>query len=306
MAQTHIRKAAVVAAAILSSTVVFAIDPAQTLQGQAAARAATNKVVGKQAKRDGTKWDLMEHGPFLSSYMRAGSEFGIKPTVEINKAVSVNLGNGATVCFDTEMCKLALGWTGGFVKLPTGRDGLEGMPKPVGTNIVFTTPPGPGWADADGNFSDKRPEFKGRKYGPLPKEHAKWKGAYLNGDEVTLSYTVGKATILEENSAQPYEGSLLFTRVFDVDPAGVALKTILCEAKGSATITPSGSAILTNANEVTIVSQLGNGSLELGTNHCVLLKFPGDRPVSAVVRLWRGVIATPRINGIETQPSHGR
>ena len=42
--------------------------------------------------------------------------------VEINKAVSINLGNGATVCFDTEMCKLALGWTGGFVKLPTGRE----------------------------------------------------------------------------------------------------------------------------------------------------------------------------------------
>src|SRR5262245_36938100 len=91
-----------------------------------------------QRPRQGTKWDLMEHGPFLSSYMDA--------TPKINKAVSINLGNGATVCFDTEMCKLALSWTGGFVKLPTGRDGLEGMPKPAGSNIVFTTPSGPGWA----------------------------------------------------------------------------------------------------------------------------------------------------------------
>ena len=91
---------------------------------------------------------------------------------KINKAVSINLGNGATACFDTEMCKLALAWTGGFVRLPTGRDGLEGMPKPDSTNILFTTPSGPGWANADGEFLDGRPEYKNRKYGPLPKEHA--------------------------------------------------------------------------------------------------------------------------------------
>src|ERR1051325_364376 len=251
----------------------------------------------QRARREGTKWDLMEHGPFLSSYMDA--------TPKINKCVSINLGHGATVAFDTEMCKLALGWTGGFVKLPTGRDGLEGMPKPGGSNIVFTTPTGPGWTDADGNFSDGRPEFKGRKYGPLPREHAKWKGIFLNGNEATVSYSVGKATILEENSAQPYEGAVLFTRVLDVAPAGVALKTILCEAKGGATITPFGSAIFTNGDDVTIISKLGEGSLELGTNKCVLLKFAGDHPASAVINLWRGNVNTSRISGIETALGNG-
>jgi hypothetical protein len=261
---------------------------------------------GQRARREGTKWDLMEHGPFLSSYLRAGSEFGIKPTVEINKAVSVNLGNGATVCFDTEMCKLALGWMGGFVKLPTGRDGLEGMPKPAGTNIVFTTPPGPGWADADGNFSDKRPEFKGKKYGPLPKEHAKWKGIYLDGNGVTLSYSVGKATIIEEYSASGYEGGTLFSRTLDVSPGGIALTTIICEANNGATITSLGTAIITNGSDVTVVSKLGQGSLELGTNKCLLLKFSGDPPASAVVRLWRGSSMPPHtISGIEMALANG-
>src|SRR6185436_9132966 len=133
------------ASTVLSTTIAIAAD-----------LKPTNAPAAKPPRREGTKWDLMEHGPFLSSYLDAQPK--------INKAVSINLGHGATVCFDTEMCKLALGWVGGFVKLPTGRDGLEGMPKPGGTNIVFTTPAGPGWANAEGNFSDGRPEFRNRKY----------------------------------------------------------------------------------------------------------------------------------------------
>jgi hypothetical protein len=162
---------------------------------------------------------------------------------------------------------------------------------------VFTTPAGPGWADADGNFSDNRPEFKGKKYGPLPKEHAKWKGIYLDGNEVVLSYTVGKASVLERNSANEYEGSTLFTRILDVTPAGNLLTTIICEAK-NASVDPFGSAVITNGNEVIVVTKLGRGTLELGTNKCLLLKFAGDRPACTTVRLWRGSTAHPQAIGM--------
>jgi hypothetical protein len=229
----------------------------------------------QRARREGTKWDLMEHGPFLSSYMDA--------TPKINKAVSINLGNGATVCFDTEMCKLALGWTGGFVKLPTGRDGLEGMPKPGGSNIVFTAPAGPGWADADGNFSDNRPEFKGKKYGPLPKEHAKWKGIYLDGNEVVLSYEVGKANVLEKYYATG--GGV--GRIIDVEPAGTPLTMIICEAKNGATV-EDHTATISHGNETTVIASLHGGKLELGTNNCVVLKFSGKKPEAAHIRIERG------------------
>jgi hypothetical protein len=235
--------------------------------------------------RKGTKWDQMDHGPFLSSHLDAQPK--------VNKAVSINLGNGATVCFDTEMCKLALGWTGGFVRMPTGRDGLEGMPRPDSTNIIFTTPAGPGWADADGNFSDNRPEFKGRKYGPLPKEHAKWKGIYLDGNEVVLSYTVGKAKVLERNTANGYEGSVVFTRILDVTPAGQPLTAIICEAK-NASIDPFGSAVITNGSEVVVVTRLGPGTLELGPNNTLVLKFAGDRPFRTLINLWRGSSRNPQ------------
>ena len=275
---------------------------------------------GPPPKKPGTKWDLMEHGPFLSSYLDA--------TPKINKAVSIKVGNdGTTVCFDTEMCKLALGWVGGFVKLPTGRDGLEGMPKPDSTNIIFTTPAGPGWADADGNFSDKRPEFKGRKYGPLPREHVKWKGIYVSGASTLVSYAVGEASVLESTTGGVAGGNTMatFERRFEITPAGVPLSAIICQAKDGAQL--NATAILTNEDsgetflasrviipegyqahpievwvgegglptvilpgkKVTVVTSFGTGgSLELGTNKCVLLKVDGQKPARLSVHIWRG------------------
>jgi glucose/arabinose dehydrogenase len=239
-----------------------------------AADSKTNAVA--RPKRTGTKWDAMDHGPFFSSHLDTQPR--------INKAVSINLGHGAAVAFDTEMCKLALGWTGGFVRLPTGRDGLEGMPKPDSTNVVFTTPSGPGWADANGEFKDGRPEYKGRKYGPLPKEHAKFKGIYLDGKETVLSYTVGSATVFEKHS---FSGDV-FTRMLDVAPAGSSLSTVLCETRGETKLLGGSAATISHGDLTTVVSVLGSGKLALGTNKTLLLQFDGAAPALALVRIWKG------------------
>ena len=254
-----------VASVVLASISAFAADSKPA-----------NAPAAKPPKKEGTKWDLMDHGPFLSSYMDT--------TPKVNKAVSIDLGNGATVCFDTEMCKLALGWSGGFVRLPSGRDGLEGMPKPAGSNIVFTTPNGPGWADASGAFVDGRPEFRNRKYGPLPREHAKWKGIHLSGQDTVLEYTVGKGTVFEKHAFDVASG--MFTRILDVDPNGSDLTALICDAKAKPTIEGS-LATITDGEKTTLVSVLGSGTLEYGTNKAVLLKF-GTKPGLAVVRIWRG------------------
>ena len=248
----------------------------------------------KPAKKPGTKWDSMEHGPFLSSHLDTQPR--------INKAVSINLGNGATVAFDTEMCKLALGWTGGFVKLPTGRDGLEGMPKPDSTNIIFTTPAGPGWADADGNFTDGRPEFKGKKYGPLPKEHAKWKGIYLDGDKAVLNYTVGDdqngAGVLEWHSFDP--ASLTFSRSITVTKFATQIggtnprehRVVICErfAKGGYNV-DANFATLMYAGHAIVVGRTGDGVLEVGTNNSIVLVLDRAHQRTAEVRIWSGPLS---------------
>ena len=233
----------------------------------------------------------MEHGPFLSSYLQWNFDERGRPSNSMNKAVSINLGNGATVSFDTEMCKLAVGWVGGFVKLPTGRDGLEGMPRPGGTNIVFTTPAGPGWADAEGNFSDGRPEFRNRKYGPLPREHAKWKGIYLDGDKAVLSYTVGKASVLETHRFGIDFGSSqqLFTRVLDVTPNGTIPTALICQATDKAIIS-GNSVTISQGSETTVITARGGGQLAIEANKVVVLKFDA-KPALAVVHIWHGPAA---------------
>ena len=260
--------------------------------------AAETPPAAKPAKKPGTKWDSMEHGPFLSSYLDTQPK--------INKCVSLNLGNGATVAFDTEMCKLALGWTGGFVKLPTGRDGLEGMPKPDSTNLVFRTPAGPGWADAEGNFTDGRPEFKGKKYGPLPKEHVKWRGIYLDGDTAVLSYTVGKATVLERNSFMtdftPSSG--LFRRELEVALNGdEPLATIICQGNAQSSLS-RGRVLIPNGDEVTVIALRGDGRLELTTNNLVRLKFEGAEHAMSIIYTWRGPMA--EANATERLPGRTR
>ncbi len=274
---------------------VYSLTLASAFISTAIATAAdlkpTNAPAAKPPRREGTKWDLMEHGPFLSSYMDA--------TPKINKAVSINLGNGATVCFDTEMCKLALGWVGGFVKLPMGRDGLEGMPKPGGSNIVFTTPAGPGWADANGDFVDGRPEFKNWKYGPLPKEHAKWKGIYLDGNTAVLSYTVGKANVLERHSFT----NGVFIREFGVTSSDIPLTAMVCGGKRGLMVN-GGAARIPQGEEELVVHALGTGgNLAYGPNDSVVLKLKSDAHVVVRYELVSAAMAQEGFTVSQTVPA---
>src|SRR5947209_8717024 len=77
----------------------------------------------------------MDYGPFLSYSVlkpRPPLAPGVKPSLEkhkngdptppwkpgellATKGITVKLGENAAVCFDTDTCRYAAGWTGGFV-----------------------------------------------------------------------------------------------------------------------------------------------------------------------------------------------
>ena len=165
----------------------------------------------QKKERKGTKWDLMEVGPFFSS--------GLAGKHQTLKALSIKVGPNATMCFDTELLRMSAGWHGGFLLLPTGRDGLEGIPEPVG-ETVFSTPRGPGWSKA-GIFDDPRhpaaEDPKGKPCGPMPKDWAHWRGLYLNGGQTILSYSVGGASVLELPGTAERDGLTILTRSFQVE-----------------------------------------------------------------------------------------
>jgi hypothetical protein len=58
--------------------------------------------------------------------------------------------------------------------------------------MLFANPPGPGWADPQGNW-----DAKGPFTAPLPKEWSRYRGHYVYGDRAVFSYTVNARDVLE-------------------------------------------------------------------------------------------------------------
>ena len=249
--------------------------------------ATTNKAAAKPApkkERKGTKWDLMDVGPFFSSAV-AGKPQAVK-------GLTIKLGTNASVCFDTEVMRMSAGWTGGFLRLPTGRDGLEGVPEVIGT-IAFATPKLPGWGKA-GVFDDPRSvpiEYpKGRPSGAMPRDWAHWSGLYVNGDQVVLSYTVGDASVLELPSFSEASGLPIFTRTFQVESAKAPLDLLVHEDSGASVFVDGNLAAATKDGVTTAAALIGEkGSWTSTTPGRLALNVPKAK--SFQVAIWSGAKA---------------
>ncbi|MFN7339764.1 MAG: DUF6797 domain-containing protein [Opitutia bacterium] len=171
--------------------------------------------------------EAMDYGPFLSSSFenaRGQSTLNGKGSVS-NKGVAVRHGKReACSLFDTETLRMAGGWTGGWVRLRgVTFDGDHGPnPGPAqGADIFYETNPGPGWSQ-DGAFADTRqPPSGGAAYakvplGPIPASVAKYRGLYLNGEQVVFWYSVGQAEVLELGAVEESAGRKVMTRTFEV------------------------------------------------------------------------------------------
>lgn len=179
----------------------------------------------------------MDYGPFLAYSVSEDPGpivKGHKPPVRVdiaNKGLTIDVGNGAAVCFDQDTCRMAAGWTGGFLNLSkTHQASLKGSwDATPGGPIVFSTKIGPGWAKGD-SFADPRPNH----IGPLPKEWAHYKGLYRHGKQVVLSYSVGRTDVLELPGSLARGGFVALTRTIHVGPSVEPLTIALCDAAAPA------------------------------------------------------------------------
>ena len=115
--------------------------------GDSLGQAESKKPKKNRPKVKQTKWDEMDIGPFQAYGLETQLDGKLwRPAL---KGLNIKLDSNASVCFDTERLRMAAGWTGGFIKLPTGRDGLEGVPQIAG-DIAFHTSMEPGWAGPKG------------------------------------------------------------------------------------------------------------------------------------------------------------
>src|ERR1051326_2889792 len=152
-------------------------------------------------------------GPFWSGTIRGGG----RNTIIAEKGIVVTVGaeKKAYVCYDTDLVRLSLAWTGGFLEFGNTLTRIEWPPPPqVKGTPVFGTRPTPGWARR-GDFEDPRPHHQG----PLPKDWAHYQGLYVAGDQVVLKYTVGDIQVLEAPGFENVNGQQIFTRTFQFDQA---------------------------------------------------------------------------------------
>jgi hypothetical protein len=187
-----------------------------------------------------------DYGPYISHCIEASfpvtKNYAYKGVV-----VKVSEDGLANLCFDTESMRISCAWSGGHLKLPKSRDGLEGHPMPVGTP-AFGSKRGPGWAKA-GSFNDPRATGQGS----LPAEWAKWKGLYLDGRTVVLSYSVGTAAVLES----PTFADGVFHRRINLGAASEDLSLLVAEEDGTVVSVAGSVATLEKDGIATAVALVG-------------------------------------------------
>jgi glucose/arabinose dehydrogenase len=196
----------------------------------------------------------MDHGPFVTSTIAHDSLS--TSSIFVNKGIAVKVGTDiqAVMTFDTDLLRVASAWTGGFLHWYLARDGLQNWPSPVGFTH-FEISKIPGWS-IDGEFKDPR----NWPYGPIPKEQGRYKGLYINGDNVLFSYTVGDSDVLELPGFEQVDGHPVFTRTFNLSPTEVKVSLAVLEVPENSEIKMVS---ISNSKEYLVI-QDGNNTRVVG------------------------------------------
>lgn len=229
---------------------------------------------------------LQDDFPFQGACI--GASFPSNNVAMKGLAIHVAPDDGASVLFDTDLLRMAAGWTGGFISTHgVAFDGAHGSyPQIVGTQH-FGTRQGPGWADASGRFTDPRAE----PFGPLPAAWCRWGGLYVNGKDVLLTYQVHGTRISEQPGSVIVDGETAFVRTFQTGRAAADLQAALADTEGSAAI-KGGVVTLTQGTQVTWIALAGAPAgvdLGLAEGGRAVLRIAKGTPASLFsVLIWQG------------------
>ena len=182
---------------------------------------STSGLAAEPAK---TKWDEMNLGPFHTGCIAVNGQITAK-------GIAIQVGTEeqpATLLFDPETLRMSAGWTGGFIKFPGPRGGLEGQIAPIG-EVRFSSGFAPGWSTSEIK-EDPRPKHQGH----LEASAGAYRGLYLHENKVVLSYSVAGTPVLELPGYDAKAG--LFTRTFTLGKTTAPLNLLIAdlpEATGS-------------------------------------------------------------------------
>jgi hypothetical protein len=206
---------------------------------------------------------LLQNFPFQGACISAQ----FPPGNTAMKGLAIRLGtSGASVLFDTDLCRIAAGWTGGYIDTHgVAWDGDHGGHPSIVGEQVFGTARVAGVALAKQSFAD--PGKNG--FGPMDAGVARWNGLHISGNDVQLNYAVaGRTTVQEQPSAIIRDGQTAFVRTFQLEaplsgfPFRVrkvqkAFSLLLADVPGAEGSADGRSATLTSNGRTTHVALVG-------------------------------------------------
>lgn len=178
----------------------------------------------KRDTLDPNAWyNKMDYGPFVSATIV--SSFPKDNTTYKGVAVKLGKEEPANILFDTQLMRVAAGWTDGFIKFDgVAYTGAHGVNPSLAGEQKFGTHNAPGWAH-EGIFRDPRPE----PFGGMPRDYMHYRGLYRHGDQIVFSYTIGDMEVLELPGVEGTGPHLVFTRTFEAGPSKSAQTMVVSD-----------------------------------------------------------------------------
>ena len=199
--------------------------------------------------------------------------------------IRLNEEGTAGIVFDADTMRMAAGWTKPSIKfegLPFS--GGHGRFPTLSQDVLFTNKALPGWAGPEGKLSDPR-EGDYPRLGPLPKEWAKYKGLYINGDKTILHYTVGGTKVLELPFLAGDKEAPILIRQLELSGNNKALTMVVADMNGSE-ISIDGNTVKTGETTISVQSNSKVKFAQEGTT--LTLQIPSSNGTTQVYLAYTG------------------
>ena len=245
--------------------------------------------------------------PFITTTVDAGDLAPLLPARNVAvRCVVIRLGHDAYTCFDPDLLRMAVSWTGDFLSMQTmaavsyneAGNKQNGVPRVLG-RPVFGTGIYPGWTSGEPQFADPRPPTPdpgevGR--GPLPDSMGRWNGLHVVDSGVVLDYTVGEADVLEQPSSVEAGDQVGLVRAFKVGSSADTLTLVVAESGQVAALDIEADRVLLYASAaedtVTAIGLMDapeGAEPDVVKDRYVTLRLPPrDTATSFSLVLWRG------------------
>src|SRR5690606_35488203 len=133
----------------------------------------------------------------------------------VARGLAVQLGSGAYGCFDMDLLRWSVAWSGGFISLvQPGQVSYQDffkrnsneqaiiLGKPAVATGIY-----PGWSATSPGFDDIRTssqQVEGLCWGAIPEQVGRWESAYVYGNRLVLSYRTDQPAIEEMPGASRF------------------------------------------------------------------------------------------------------